>query len=240
DGANFEGLSANSALFRKDQKSREVAFNGPTRFYAATVSSNLEADDSRFNSTANLENMTIKGHALFRRTVFARDASFASSTVGRTFDLSKAQFNNSRFWINLDDVNADVIDFQDTVVKNHILVSGFTFREVGLDGLNNVGAIISRAEYDAGAYAQLEDYYRRRGNTYQANQIYISRRRRERSKLPFGIEWLWSLVLDGFVGYGRRPEQVIIPSAIVLAFGCYVFRNKSVMEAQDAQYQLRH
>ena len=235
---SFEGMSAYAALFTADRTKGATIFNPPVRFYGVNISTNLELDDAQFNGEANLENMLIKGHAFLRRTVFNGGASFWSTTVGQSFDVKNAQFNDARFSVNFSDLKADVLDFQATSITNQIDVSGLTFREIRPDGLHNFNDLIGRADYNAGAYSALEDYYRRHGNISEANNTYITRRRRERDNLSWGA-WVGDLMYDGFVAYGRRPWQVIIPILIVLGCGWWMFRSRRGMQAQDEKNKYR-
>jgi hypothetical protein len=182
--------------------------------------------------------MSIKGDVFLRRAVFNDEADFWGTTVGQSFDASDAQFKNAQSWVYLADLKADVLDLRHTVFSNRINLSGLTFREVRSSGLQNFYDLIGRAMYDAGAYAALEDYYRRQGNISAANDVYITRRRRARANLSYGA-WLNDLMFDGFVGYGRRPWQVIIPILIVLSTGWWMFRNKRLMQAKDEKDQCR-
>ena len=184
--------------------------------------------------------MVINGHAFLRGTVFNNHVNFWSTTVGGWLDASGAQFNNERSWVYFNDVKADVLGFENTVIRSRIDVSGLKFREVSAEGLTNFRQITGRAIYDAGAYAQLEDYYRRRGNTDQADEIYIAQRQRERSNLSMPQRWLDALVLDLGVGYGRHTWRLIIPSLILIGIGCWVFRSRDLMEPQKPEYESRH
>jgi hypothetical protein len=236
--ADFEGLNAYAALFRSDQNKGATVFNGPVRFYGVNTSTNLQLDDAHFNSDVSAQNMSIKGDVFLRRAVFNDEADFWGTTVGQSFDASDAQFKNAQSWVYLADLKADVLDLRHTVFSNRINLSGLTFREVRSSGLQNFYDLIGRAMYDAGAYAALEDYYRRQGNISAANDVYITRRRRARANLSYGA-WLNDLMFDGFVGYGRRPWQVIIPILIVLSTGWWMFRNKRLMQAKDEKDQCR-
>jgi hypothetical protein len=236
--ADFEGLNAYAALFRRDQNKGATIFNGPVRFYGVNTSTNLVLDDAHFNKEVELQNMSIKGDIFLRWAVFNSGADFWGTTVGQSFDASETQFKNAKSWIYLADLKADVLDLRGTSFTSRIDLSGLTFREVRSAGLQNLSDLIGRAAYDAGTYAALEDYYRRQGNISAANDVYITRRRRARASLSYGA-WLIDLMYDGFVGYGRRPGQVIIPIVVVLSIGWWMFRNKRLMQAQDEKNQCR-
>lgn len=229
--ANFEGLSATSALFQSAEQITQ--FDGPVRFYRANIANNFEANDAVFNGTANFQIMHVTGHLSISGAVFNRLAEFTSTAVGGTFEAGGATFKARVTFI---DLKADALGFNGTKVTNRTEVSGLTFREVTPDDFN---AMIRRAKYDAGAYSQLEEYYLKQGNSDQANQVYIEQRRRERGNLWPGLRWLWNVFLDGAIGYGRHPERVLIWSGIVMGVGCYVFRSRRVMDPQKLEYKRR-
>lgn len=235
-GANFLGMSASTASFS------HAIFNGPVIFYGSNFANNFEANDAQFNypkDYADLRSMIIGGHASFAKAVFNGAVNFFSTRVDGSFYARDASFNEDRRGVAFNEMKVDTVEFQGATFKGPIEVSGMTYREVSSGGLEHFRGMLRQAKYDAGAYAELEDYYRRRGIIDQADQVYIEQRQRERSNLWMPQRWFETLVFDIGVGYGRHPWRVLIWSGFVLLVGCYVFRSRRLMDPQKLEYKKR-
>ncbi|HXI22788.1 MAG TPA: hypothetical protein VNG71_02855 [Pyrinomonadaceae bacterium] len=251
-GVIFEGMSVDAALFSGSH------FKGPARFYGMTASSSLDlsgvdfykvtedmatddqAKNDKITAFVNFQGMAIKGSFFLRRSIFNRGVSFYGTSVDREFSADAAQFNDPQSGVFFNNLKTDTIGLSGAVFRGPISLSGVTYREVDRDSLDNLVSVIRQANYDAGAYFELEAYYRTHGAISQADDVYIEQRRRERRGLWFPARWSEALFVDLPLGYGRHIWRLIVPSAILIGIGCYVFRSKELMEPQAPEYACRH
>jgi hypothetical protein len=94
--------------------------------------------------------------------------------------------------------------------------------------------LASQAAYTADVYGNLEAFFSRQGYRQDADRAFVAGKRRERKENLHGLGWLGSWLLDGLVGYGRRPWQAGIPCAVLVALGCVLFSPKK-MEPQNPE-----
>lgn len=234
---NFEKMKIGGYVFL-----RRAVFKGPARFYRASVNDNFESDDATFGERARLtsfQNMRINGHALFHRTIFAGPVSFNSTVIGGAFetgdDRGGAQFKGSA---DFSSVTAGAVGFPHTNFSGQMLLRGIKYQRMSSGIPRNLLVMLNLSAYDSGAYAQLEQYCRDTGDLDQADEVYIQKRRRERSQLSMTSKF-GNLMLDWLVGYGRRPWRTLFWSALIV-FGAalFVFRRKD-MQAKDPKDEPR-
>jgi len=234
---NFEKMKIGGYVFL-----RRAVFKGPARFYRASVNDNFETDDATFGERARLtsfQNMRINGHALFRRTIFAGPVSFDSTVIGGAFetgdDRGGAQFRGSADFNNM---TAGAVGFPNTRFSGPLLLREMKYQRMSSGNPKNLLVMLNLSSYDSGAYAQLEQYCRNTGDLDQADEVYIQKRRRERSQLSMTSKF-GNLMLDWLVGYGRRPWRTLFWSTlIVIGAALFVFRRKD-MQAKDPRDEPR-
>jgi hypothetical protein len=242
EGVSFEGMTVGGYAFF-----RHAVFKGPARFYGANVGDNFEADDAEFSATStpiNFENMQIDANALFRRTTFNAPVRFHNMKVGGSFETGDndpearlTRFNRGADFTN---VTADAVGFPRTNFDGQIVLRGMKYQRMSSGVPDNLLWMLNRAAYDSSSYAQLEQYCRQIGDLDKADEVYIQKRRRERSQLSIGPK-VGNLMLDWLVGYGRRPWRTLLWTAIVVvAAACFIFRKNKMqarkLEDESKQY----
>ncbi len=84
-----------------------------------------------------------------------------------------------------------------------------------------------QSAFTTDVYRNLEDLFSRQGYRSDADAAFIAGKQRERDEYFRSgeyLRWFGSLMIDGLVGYGRRPWRASILCALLIAFGCFVFR----------------
>jgi uncharacterized protein YjbI with pentapeptide repeats len=94
--------------------------------------------------------------------------------------------------------------------------------------------LADQSGFAADVYGNLEAFFVRQGYSAHADRAFIAGKRRERNEVLHGIRSFGSLLLDGLVGYGRRPWQTGIPCALLIALGCFLFSPRK-MEQQKPE-----
>ena len=229
-------------------------FGCPANFILLNVGGNFNLSSAEFTNprdflrdtnapshyNADFGSVNVQGYALFLDTGFhCFRVSFKDATCQRLYldrvdwpeDPTRDTGNTSRLRLeglsyqhvraitNQDERTLDDNDWH----RNHI-ETWQTLRHV----------LAHCAPYSADVYDRLEDFFRRDGESELADEVYVEKRRQERTRVlwpskgsgfPHGfISWFKSLALDGLVCYGRRPWQALIPSAFFIALGCWAFR----------------
>ena len=101
-------------------------------------------------------------------------------------------------------------------------------------------AWVDGSKYSGQPYVQLEEFFRAAGYPERADTVFIARKQRERSEALEGLTaWWWNLFLDKFVGYGLKPERVLVLSVLVVLLGALPFRRREYMEPQKREYASR-
>jgi hypothetical protein len=236
-GADLEGVTTGGYLILD-----HAIFNGPARFYRVNVEDNLQADDARFKKSDKpiiFQNMRIGGHALFRRSVFEGPVSFSSTAVGGTFETGTteagAHFKEKADFSNL---TADSVGFHKTEFSGSLLVGGMEYRRISTGFPDDLLIMLSRSDYNSSAYTELEQYCNRIGNLEKADEVYIQRRRRERSNLSLAPKF-GNLLLDCLVGYGRRPWRTLIWTVLIVSGAAALVFKQGDMEPKDKKDESR-
>jgi hypothetical protein len=100
-------------------------------------------------------------------------------------------------------------------------------------------AFVSAAEFDPRIYVELEEFLKGKGEMDFATRVFLERNDRFRDERAHGVNW-WSRYLLGIVaGYGRAPERSLIPCALVVLFGCFVFWDDRKMKPNEQKFEGR-
>ena len=96
--------------------------------------------------------------------------------------------------------------------------------------------IADQAAYSPSVYGSLERFFFQQGYRGDANTAFIEGNNRERdeflSRYSFEYWWSWAL---WFIGYGRYPWRALIPCALFVALGWFLFKPH-VMEQLDMDH----
>jgi len=234
---SFDSIKVNGyALFKGSE------FLSSATFAYANFAQNIGAEGARFGNAyfpnqaqISFNDMKVGRNAFFHKTIFNGWVDFAHADIGENFEATQAQFNAPYSFTNFTGLKTDVADFTLSTFKTQYFLDAMTYRELKADSPR---AFVDGASYSPDAYASLESFLKRQGMEGSANAIYIAQRRRERSGLSLPGK-IGSFLLDGLVGYGRRPWLAFVWGAVFIAIGWLVFRQRKDMEAQKPEYENR-
>jgi len=98
---------------------------------------------------------------------------------------------------------------------------------------------LKSCEFDPQIYLSLEKFFTAQGEPGLANRTFIERNDRFEEVRPKDLSWLGQAIVGLLAGYGRAPERSLLPCAIVVLFGFFVFRDKDKMKVNDDKFQDR-
>ena len=219
--ANFGHMTVgNTAIFNG------TVFAGPVDFRYAQIEGSFEANGAKFNNSdkaANFVRMTVGNTAFFNDAVFAGPVDFR-------------------------DAEFIILHIQNTswpAESESVILIGMTYKHINAGPekgtwRKKILAWVDGSKYSGQPYVQLEEFFRAAGYPERADRVFIARKQRERSEALEGLTaWLWDQFLDNFVGYGRKPERVLVWSVLVVLLGALPFRRREYMEPQKREYASR-
>ena len=219
EGAYFGHMTVGGLAFFK-----EAVFAGPVNFRYAQIDGNFVANGAKFNNpdkVAYFVEMTVGGTAFFKEAVFAGPVDFS-------------------------DVEFLILNIQDTswpAKSESVILHRMTYKHIDAgtekDTWQELLAWVDGSKYSGQPYVQLEEFFRAAGYPERADTVFIARKQRERSEALEGLTVWWNLFLDLFVGYGRKPERVLVLSLLVVLLGALPFRRREYMEPQKREYASR-
>ena len=211
----------------------DSVFEGPVDFTNAHVGT-FNADRARFYNpkTANFGAMKAD-YAYFRGTAFLGTADFIDMEVKRAFFI-RATFDRE---VSMIDTDFQSINFSDVFwprPPRPIDLNGMTYRFIYAgddeDSSTELLELLNRSVYHANPYANLEEYFRKRGEPAKADSVFIAQKRRERDEVWGGdrTEWRWwrSRMVDTMVLFGLSPQRAFIWALLPLALGTVLFRKR--------------
>jgi hypothetical protein len=208
--ANFSNLKAESAVVFTN-----AIFAGGADFRFGRIAEFFLLNRARFHCATGL-------------------VDFEGMKVEGVTSLSEAAFSG---YVSLKDGQFKSLELRDVKWPQHadrewLWMSGMSCQRLSAgenkDSWRNLLQLVDSAAhgsaYSADIYSCFGEFYRREGYLREANQFSIAQKRREREEVLRGPEWLWSLFLDWFVGYGRSPERALLWSISIVLVGMVVFR----------------
>ncbi len=229
--ANFNSMKVEQTAFFK-----KVVFEGPVDFVSAEIGGNFELNEAKFRNKQK--------RATFYRMKVAGSVYFADAQFSGSADLTQANFA--------------ALYLSRAVFSGSLDLQAMTYKEIHADPDNERRShelllrLAEQADYSADVYGALEQFFTRQGYGGDANKAFIADKRRQRAGylhtpvwsgnllarvgslltcLEGLLAWLGSVLLDGLVGYGRRPWLAMIPCAFFVGFGCVLFSPEK-MELQ--------
>lgn len=239
---NFQGLKTGGAASFK-----EAHFEGPVSFALANIGGNFDAESAQFRCSAPSNELA---------KIAAPDplhfhADFGSMRVDGVAILSRASFSgvvslrNASFQQLHLDLPANRTDlFTSCRSNSFLLLEGCAFkriRAVTNESFQNYSEQLNQswlrlrdvlreyAPYSPNFYQNVEDSFKREGQTELADEVYVESRRRERKELS-GLGWLWNFFLDATMRFGRNPWWAVLYSMVIMAGGALVFKPEYMVE----------
>lgn len=258
DNAQFIDIQPTSffeTTVGRDASFCRVLFNGGANFTIAHIGGSFFANDSKFTSTeeqVDFSGMKVNRTASFQRTTFEGPARFNWAEIGGIFDVIETRFNSDKKATSFWRMKVDEARFVEATFGHRIDLDELTYNKIFAGSPDDLLDFIGQSNFNAEVYSELEKYYLRQGSQSLADEVYIAQRRRERAEHLKEPRWprhslvpnwllprfLGSLLLDGLVGYGRRPWLALFWSVGFVMLGWIIFRDKKNMILQrkeDAQ-----
>ncbi|MBV9848733.1 MAG: hypothetical protein JO250_03500 [Armatimonadetes bacterium] len=236
----------------------DAVFMGPVNFSQAKIDGDLLAGKAHFLTTGLLyirserdlnqysvsfRRIKVGGSAVFEQAWFLGPVSFEYAAVVCDFNVTQASFSNCHpskpeafgtgsFITDLRNLNiGGSALFTNAQMPPAYDLEGMSYNHIiAGDPSSGPLAFIRRAKFSADSYADLEQYFRRRGMTDQADAVFMEQKQQERSQMHrYSPAWWWSGLLYAVSGYGRRPEWALYWSLAFILYGRYLFRNKDEM-----------
>ncbi|HUI25185.1 MAG TPA: hypothetical protein VL403_03800 [Candidatus Kryptonia bacterium] len=156
--------------------------------------------------------------------VAARVANSFQAEGARFADAVRLSFDNMR--IGKYAVFGDAASLG--LGKTEIIRTGMTCSRIRVGTEPTALSLLESADFSADAYAQLEQSLRDQGKSDLANDVFVAKKWRERRETlkVLSPAWFGNLFIWALVRYGRSPEWALGWSALFVAIGCWLFRQK--------------
>lgn len=207
-----------------------------------------------FHHNADFGSLRVDGFAFFPGTEFAGDVSFRNARFtsvffdGVSWPTNLARGNSVRLeWMRYDRIRAS--DSFDNSERDR---TNLGWRRDHVETWKNLKPMLAgHAPYSTDVYASLEQFFQRDGNESLARDVYFEGKEQERKKIlmqPLDgsapstarqkiralAQVAGSFVFKIVVGHGRHPEWALVWSALIIAFGCRVFRLENMEPEGEA------
>ncbi len=234
-----EGISAGvmqrrGAIFNTTKVASIASFDsarflGPADFRALDVGFGIDLESAKFDEEkdASLFQYLHTGILFMEDTEFAGPVDLLESRIG-SLQISETQMKAA---VSLEGVRVERLQKFDVQMPAtpSLNLSGMTYQQVG--NPRQLFQLIKQAEYSRQNYTTLETYLTARGDSDFANEVFVQMKRRE------GGNWLWALLLDKLVLYGRAPQRAFYAALAFVLLGTGVFwkrRDVQPKKSEDA------
>ena len=225
------------------ERRQSTIFNGTAGFGFTTVGGHFDADRIRFEKvsdavTFDADSLTVTGHILLREAVCKGVADFRHTHAGGDFEVSQTEFGQPPNFYNLH--VGDSAFFVQTRISGLANFAGMTYQMIDAEADDDLKELFdSHSQYAANVYANLDEAFRRRGETELAKAFYVAGKERNRGeewrKNGSLGEWGWDYIQDKGAGYGRHLERALYWSIGFIIAGSLVFGREKWMETQNAE-----
>jgi hypothetical protein len=198
----------------------------------------IDLTDTDIDGDLSLDNVNMKDFLAGGVSV-GGSTTLYRVTIAEQLDLRNANIG----FLKLDD------QFTPPTSTQSFNLRGMTYSDIdmgdqGLTDLTRRALLkyINDSAYSPQAYQALSQFLTDKGHPEWAADVDLAQKRRERNEVltPLSGGWFWSWFLDIFSGYGHRPAQAFIWSALVVAVGSFVFRRREDMcpvEQEDVRLE---
>jgi hypothetical protein len=221
---------------------RQAEFRGPVSFILADISGNFEARGAKFLNMLDDTKL-----ALASSDRLHHNTDFGSMKVGGFGVLAEVSFPGTVSFRNADFQNLHLEGTSFPAGKGKVRLEGLSFRHIRAVSAKRPGEddhhhdtrwidhkqswqelkamLAGSAAYSADVYQNLEEHFRRIGEPERADEVFLERKHQERKHALGGWSRAKSLFLWLLVAHGKRPWQALIPSALLVLFGAWIFRK---------------
>jgi hypothetical protein len=156
-------------------------------------------------------NLKVQGPATLEKVTIKEKADFRYSSF-QTLDLKQVDWPSGKY-------------------RQEVRLEGIKFSAIsaGEKQEQRLLSWLEGARFNTQPYQELEGYYLRRGEKKLADEVFLALRRREVKEHPSFWKNFWTEFLISLVGYGRRPQNVLYWSLILLLLGLVIFSNENWM-----------
>ena len=121
-------------------------------------------------------------------------------------------------------------------------MDGLTYTSLAVDEepgkLEKLLALVRRAAFNTQNYLQLEEFCRRAGHKDWADRVYIAMKDREQDQQSSVWGFVYQYAWGRLTGYGRNPEQVLLPVLIILGIGFKIFNPLYLKKEKQEAWRL--
>jgi hypothetical protein len=182
--------------------------------------------------------MKVGGNAFFYDSVFYGGFSLAKASMEGNLEFNNVRASTLGMEKDFSALKTDNFILTDTVLESPYYMNSMSYRLIFARSENQLKEIINKSSYSSDTYNNLEAYFRRTGNTDEAEAINIDGKVREGNKYwderSFG-RYVWNWFLYITVGYGKRLWQALLWSLLFLLIGYLVFRKEEYMQVQNEE-----
>jgi hypothetical protein len=209
-------------------------FGGDLNVSSTAIQGNFDGSGLSVVGRVRLDNMKVDRAGMFQSCIFSSSVDFTGSRFGRLL-VTSSNFRSSLSLANTASVYADLSDVHFERMEL-VDVDGFAFQHLGAEGtpksVESLLALANHLRYTPWLYSSIEALLRKEGQPNEANDVFIAGRRHARSTMsPLLIPG--DVLLDGSIGYGKKPENALAASFVVVILGWVAFRDKKLMRPVD-------
>ena len=245
-GFNAEGLQVGGYMEISDTR-----LGGDCSFRYAQITSEIRSSTNSpatFSNLLNLYGIKVGGDAHLEGAVLNGGVDFRNAQInGKLFmnDASVGATKNNPT-LNFDNATIRIINFEgfdwppDT---NAVRLNNLSFTSI-YAGTNDEDApgtwaylktnLEVNSVYASDFYQELEGFFQREGRTFLADQVHIVHCRKEgvihfrKNQPDTYLEYVWNVLSDVLLGYGRETERPFVLSVIIVMIGVLVFRKHNM------------
>ena len=207
---------------------------GGAALFGARIEGYLHLNGSRLGASTRpvalgLDGIRVAGDVQLSFMLASRDVIMRGARIGGTLFTTAARFQG-RLLLERTQVGALVDDRRSWPDDGALGLLGFTYGMLGEGApvdADNRRLWLGRQSREALAsqpYEHLVSVLRSMGHEADAREIAIAKQRALRGRLrPLSLSWIWSLLMDGLVGYGYRQLRPVLGLAALLVLGAFIF-----------------
>jgi len=206
---NSDSLNADRAFIEGGVFLREkFTCIGKLRFLAATIKGDLELHKTKLSG-----NIIFSGLTIHQRFIFQDITYQAESTIVLRHAHADVLDDDLKSWQGCKEINLDGFEY------NHL------YRDTNGEGHLSWLKKMPKKYYPQ-PYEQLAKNLKADGHLGHARMVLVEKQRQllKYGKIT-GLHWLWLRIIGLLIDFGYRPWKVLLPMALILAFGALNFKT---------------
>ena len=193
------------------------------------------------------KNMSISSDLILEGSRIGGDFSIENARVGGDLNLTFTHFYSPKTFLVATKTDG-CLNLTGTVFRRGVDLSNLVFgrlaTRIGPETDETTWASMKRllrqAPFRAELYAQIEEYFRNRGQPDLADAVYVEGRSQERVRQLVGASAAVNWLLEVLVGYGRRPYLALIWSVLFVVLGMRVFPKTAMVCVEPSGHEPKY